>query len=114
MKPRQFAVVIAGKKYDVMHLFSDRRAIVEYEGALVMADRGPVGWELSGEPASDEEKLALADVRCKELLGAELTVWAPSGADLGAVTALVEEKLAEAMKGHEVGGVATPSDDSEE
>lgn len=48
---------IDGTSYRIEHKFSDRRAIVNFGGAYVLADRVDLyKWELSGEPAREDEK----------------------------------------------------------
>jgi len=55
------AVNIDGKSYEVLHYFSNKRAIVDYDGAYVLADHVQnEDWELSGLPARDNEKPILA------------------------------------------------------
>jgi len=62
-------VTIDGKEYAVEHSFSDARALIRFEGALVFADRAFDGvWELSGEPARDgEEKRVYRELIAPEL-----------------------------------------------
>lgn len=62
-------VTIDGKEYAVEHSFSESRALVRFEGALVFADRAFDGvWELSGEPARDgDEKSVYAELIAPEL-----------------------------------------------
>lgn len=61
----------------VEKFFGEARAIVAYEDAHVLADLVDGKWELSGEPASDEEAAVL-----KELIGpmdtTEVVVTPPS------------------------------------
>lgn len=54
-------ITIDGKSYKVAHLFDEKRCLVEYEGLYVFADKAFDGtWELSGEPARENEKPVLA------------------------------------------------------
>lgn len=54
-----------GVEYEVAHFFGDSRALVKYEGLFVLVDRDPQTgeWDLSGEPArNDEEKRIIAEL----------------------------------------------------
>lgn len=54
-------VTIDGKSYRVAHQFNESRVIIDFDGAYVFADRWPDGtWDLSGEPAREDEKPILA------------------------------------------------------
>lgn len=53
-------ITIDGKNYNVFHMFTERRALVDFEGLAVICDRSDDGsWSLSGEPASPEEQLMI-------------------------------------------------------
>lgn len=53
-------IVIDGVAYSVVHSFGDARVIINYEGLYVFADKNPDGtWDLSGEPARENEKPVL-------------------------------------------------------
>lgn len=49
-----------GKQYEVAHMFGDSRALVNYDGLYVFVDLVGGIWDLSGEPARDDEKPILA------------------------------------------------------
>jgi hypothetical protein len=72
-------VSIDGKEFTVEYSFSDSRALIRFEGALVFADRASDGvWELSGEPARDgEEKRVYHDIISPELDKTVVTVTPP-------------------------------------
>jgi hypothetical protein len=53
-------VIVDGFSYNVVHVFRANRALINYEGLFVLVDMLTDGtWELSGEPASDEEEVVL-------------------------------------------------------
>lgn len=54
-------ITIDGKEYEVAHQFNESRVIISYEGVYVFADRWADGggWDLSGEPARENEKPVL-------------------------------------------------------
>ena len=62
-------VTVDGAEYEVERSFSEARALVRFEGALVFVDRASDGaWELSGEPARDgEEKRVYHELIAPEL-----------------------------------------------
>lgn len=50
-------ITVDGKTYTVEHFFSATRAIINFDGLYVLVDKYPDGtWELSGEPARENEK----------------------------------------------------------
>lgn len=50
-----------GKQYMIVHAFNEARVIIDYDGLFVLVDNDPqTGWELSGEPANQDEKPVLA------------------------------------------------------
>lgn len=50
-------IAIDGCEYDIAYSFSENRALIEYDGLHVFADRALNGvWGLSGEPARDGEE----------------------------------------------------------
>lgn len=52
---------VDGKSYEIAHFFSNTRAIIDFDGAFVLVDRVQNDdWELSGEPARQDEKPILA------------------------------------------------------
>lgn len=49
--------MIDGKLYEVAHEFNPARAIINYDGVFVLVDKNADGtWDLSGEPAREDEK----------------------------------------------------------
>lgn len=72
-------ITIDGAEYAVEHSFSDSRALIRFEGALVFADKAFDGvWELSGEPARDgEEKRVYHELIEPELDKTIVTVQKP-------------------------------------
>jgi hypothetical protein len=69
---------IAGKMYTLVHDFGMGRAIVDFDGAFVLVDALPNGdWELSGEPAREDEKPALN--KLVATMGTTTTVTEPDG-----------------------------------
>jgi hypothetical protein len=69
-------VTVDGAEYEIEHSFSEERALVRFEGALVFVDRASDGvWELSGEPARDgEEKRVYHELIAPELDKTVVTV----------------------------------------
>lgn len=69
-------LTVDGTEYEVEHSFSEARALIRFEGALVFADRASDGvWELSGEPARDgEEKRVYHELIAPELDKTVVTV----------------------------------------
>jgi hypothetical protein len=52
---------VDGKSYEIVHYFSNKRAIIDFDGAFVLVDHVQnEDWELSGNPAMENEKPILA------------------------------------------------------
>ena len=55
MSPSQ--VLVSGRTYNIAHAFGPSRVIIDYEGVFVFVDQNSDGtWDLSGIPASENEK----------------------------------------------------------
>ncbi len=68
MVPR--ITMVDGVEYEVVRMFTEARALINYQGLFVLVDKSDVGWDLSGDPArTPEEKEAIetatADMRDK-------------------------------------------------
>ena len=63
-----------GKEYEVAHAFSPTRAIINYDGLFALVDQMGGQWDLSGEPARDDEKPILTALLAPTMDQSILTV----------------------------------------
>lgn len=68
-------ITLDGQDYEVAHKFSESRVLVNYCGLYTFADKATDGtWELSGEPARQDEKPVLEALLAPTLDQSILTV----------------------------------------
>lgn len=79
-------VTVEGREYELVHNFGLNRGIINLDGAFALVDRvGAAQWELSGNPATDDEKPVLQNF--VDTIGTSTTVTAPDGS----VTTFMDE-----------------------
>ncbi len=69
--------LVDGKEYEVAHAFSPTRALINMDGLYVFADQVAGQWDLSGEPASEDEQPVLAALLAPTMDQSVLTVIPP-------------------------------------